>query len=74
MPNYKYKPLDESKQFYTINDLVKAGYGSRTTIYRDRVAGKLPYLETPSGRILIPRDKFVVYLHDLESKSSSGKN
>lgn len=74
MPNYKYKSLDESKQFYTIKDLEKAGYGSRTTIWRDRKSGKLPYLETPSGRVLIPRDKFVVYLHDLEAKSFSGQN
>jgi len=56
-------PLDETKAFYTIQDLVTAGYGSRTTLWRERKSGELPSVTTTSGRVLIPRDEFLIYLH-----------
>lgn len=53
--------LSPEYKFYSIDDLVSAGYGSRTTIYREMKDGKLPYLKI-GGRVLIPRDQFNAYI------------
>ena len=54
--------LPENKMFFTIADLTEAGYGSRTTIWREINEGYLPAVKLPSGRVLIPRDEFFAYI------------
>lgn len=56
--------LPPEKQFYTVKELVAAGYGSRTTIWREIKRGNLPAVKTETGRVLIPRDLFVIYQHN----------
>ena len=60
----KFSALPDYKQFYSINDLITAGFGSRTTIWREIKRGELPAIKTSSGRVLISRDDLAIYQHE----------
>ena len=54
--------VDDVRRFYTPSDLVKMGYGSRATVYRDIEDGSVPSMKVGKGRVLIPRERFEEYL------------
>ena len=52
---------DAGRQFLTIEDLVEAGFASRTTIWRQMKGGGLPHVRV--GRsVRIPRAEFELWL------------
>ena len=50
-----------TKQFYTINDLVEMGLGSRVTLWRLRKDGDLPFLRI-GKRVLFPKAEIDAYV------------
>ena len=44
--------VDDVRRFYTPSDLVKMGYGSRATVYRDIEDGSVPSMKVGKGRVL----------------------
>lgn len=52
---------NSKKKFYTIAELVEAGFGSRTTIWTLIKKDNLPAYKI-GGRVLIPRAAFEDYL------------
>lgn len=57
----------ENREFLTIKELVASGYGSRSTVYRDIKAHKLPAMKTHTGRVLIPRVEYEIYMRGLRT-------
>ena len=54
--------LSENRRFYTIRELIEAGYGSRSTVYRHAKAGLLPAIKLPSGKVIVPKAEFEEYM------------
>lgn len=47
-----------SKRFYTIDELVKMGVGSRSAIQRMIIDGTIPAIKLTSRRYIIPAEEF----------------
>lgn len=62
--------LNKEKEFYTIKDLVNAGFGSRSTIYHHIKEDGLPACKF-GYRVLIPREPFEAFLdaHRIKPKA-----
>ena len=54
--------LPEGQYFLAPIDLITLGYGSRATVYRELNEHEIPAMQTDSGRWLIPRDSFEIYM------------
>ena len=59
-----------NKSFFTIDELVKEGFGSRMSIYRHIDRGDFPAIKL-EGRIRIPRDALEVYCMEHRTDVSS---
>lgn len=62
--------MPETKLFYSVEDLVNGGFGSRTTIWRRIKAGELPAIKD-GHRVLIPVSAFNEYIYRLRAKSAN---
>ena len=58
------------KKYYSINDLISAGFGSRTTIWRHIKYDGLPAYKF-GNRVLIPREGFETFMeaHRIKNKA-----
>ncbi|MBR3316021.1 MAG: helix-turn-helix domain-containing protein [Atopobiaceae bacterium] len=54
--------LNKEKEFYTIKELINAGFGSRSTIYRHIKEDGLPAIKI-GYRVLIPREPFEEFVN-----------
>lgn len=52
---------EDNRSFYTINDLIAMGFGSRSTIYRRIKNDGLPAVKV-GGSVLIPKAAFEDYI------------
>lgn len=61
-----------SKRFYTIDELVKMGVGSRSAIQRMIIDGTIPAIKLTSRRYIIPAEEFesILSTHRVMAKPS----
>ena len=62
--------LNKEKEFYTIKELVEAGFGSRSTIFRHIKYDGLPACKI-GYRVLIPREPFEAFIDAHRIKSNA---
>lgn len=55
-------PDKPTRRFYTIDDLVRMGVGSRSAIQRMIVDGTIPAIKLSSRRYIVPADEFETVL------------